>query len=77
MFGVPLSGIGNEAQKGTQRWTFDEIYLWDGIEIQALPFGLFTLPELLNMAIAQASLSGAPAITRALDRKSTRLNSSH
>jgi len=57
MIGVLFAAIGNEAQTGTLRWTFDEIYLWDGIQIQALALGLFALPELLDMAIAQRNLS--------------------
>jgi TctA family transporter len=58
MFGVLLAAIGNEAQTGALRWTFDEIYLWDGLQIQALALGLFALPELIDMAIARVSLSG-------------------
>jgi len=57
MIGVLFAAIGNEGQTGTLRWTFDEIYLWDGIQIQALALGLFALPELIDMAIAQLNLS--------------------
>ena len=59
MLGVLLAGIGNEVQTGTLRWTFDQIYLWDGIEIQALALGLFALPELIDMAIVRVSLSAS------------------
>jgi len=62
MFGVLLAAIGNEAQTGALRWTFDEIYLWDGLQIQALALGLFALPELIDMAIMRVSLSGGQAI---------------
>lgn len=57
MIGVLFAAIGNEGQTGTLRWTFDEIYLWDGIQIQALALGLFALPELIDMAIAQRNLA--------------------
>jgi TctA family transporter len=62
MFGVLLAGIGDEAQTGTLRWTFDQIYLWDGIQIQSLALGLFAVPELIDMAIARLSLSTAQPI---------------
>ncbi|HSP49009.1 MAG TPA: tripartite tricarboxylate transporter permease [Pseudolabrys sp.] len=62
MIGVLFAAIGNEAQTGTLRWTFDEIYLWDGIQIQALALGLFALPEMIDMAIAQRSLSSGQKI---------------
>lgn len=57
MIGVLFAAIGNEGQTGTLRWTFDEIYLWDGIQIQALALGLFALPELIDMAITQRNLA--------------------
>ncbi len=57
MFGVLLAAIGNEAQTGTLRWTFDTMYLWDGLPIETLALGLFALPELIDMAIANRSIS--------------------
>ena len=61
-FGVLLAAIGDEAQTGTVRWTFDLIYLWDGIQIEALALGLFAVPELIDMAIAQKNLGTAQRI---------------
>jgi putative tricarboxylic transport membrane protein len=62
IFGVLLAAIGDEALTGEMRWTFDLLYLWDGIQIEALALGLFALPELIDMAIARQNLGGAQRI---------------
>jgi TctA family transporter len=56
-FGVLLAAVGNEAQTGALRWTFDTVYLWDGVPIETLALGLFALPELVDLAIARKTIS--------------------
>jgi TctA family transporter len=53
--GVLLAAIGDESQTGTLRWTFDSVYLWDGLPIEPMALGLFALPELIDMAIARSN----------------------
>ena len=61
VFGVLLAAIGDEAQTGTLRWTFDGLldsnYLWDGLQIEAVALGLFAMPELIDMAIARTNVA--------------------
>ena len=63
VFGVLLAAVGDEAQTGTLRWTFDALldsnYLWDGVQIEAIALGLFALPELIDMAIARTNMGSA------------------
>lgn len=45
-FGMLVAMIGLEDSTGSQRWTFDQLYLWDGLPIAVVFLGLFGLPEL-------------------------------
>jgi TctA family transporter len=58
--GVMISMIGSEPRTGTYRWTFDSLYLWDGLPLVPITLGLFALPELCDMAINRQSLKGKP-----------------
>jgi TctA family transporter len=62
VFGVLLAAVGDEAQSGQLRWTFDSLfdnYLLDGVPIESIALGLFALPELLDMAIARVNMGAA------------------
>ena len=50
--GVMIAMIGTDPQTGTLRWTFDSLYLWDGLPLMPLLLGLFALPELCDLLIA-------------------------
>lgn len=56
--GLLLSTVGEDSQVGQWRWTFDTIYLWDGLPIVPVALGLFALPELADMAIRRTSVTG-------------------
>jgi TctA family transporter len=58
--GIIISMIGSEPRTGIYRWTFGNIYLWDGIPLVPITLGIFALPELCDMAIARHSLEGKP-----------------
>src|SRR4029077_4670137 len=55
--GLMLSMIGSRAQGGTMRWTFDTLYLWDGVPLVPVVLGLFALPELCDLAVARTSIA--------------------
>jgi hypothetical protein len=52
-----LSMIGSGSQTGTMRWTFDWLYVWDGLPLIPVTLGLFAVPELADMAIARLRIS--------------------
>jgi TctA family transporter len=59
VLGVLLAAVGDEAQSGQLRWTFDSLfdnYLLDGVPIESIALGLFAIPELLDMAIARTNM---------------------
>lgn len=55
--GIMISMIGSEPRTGTYRWTFENLYLWEGIPLVPITLGLFALPELCEMAIVRQKLS--------------------
>src|SRR5258708_32181475 len=58
LFGVLLAAVGDEAQSGQLRWTFDtafDTYLLDGVPIECIALGLFAVPELTGMSIRRTN----------------------
>ncbi|HVY56979.1 MAG TPA: tripartite tricarboxylate transporter permease [Xanthobacteraceae bacterium] len=56
-FGVMIAMIGSDPQTGTLRWTFDSLYLWEGLPLTPLLLGLFALPELCDLLITRAAIA--------------------
>jgi TctA family transporter len=57
IIGVLLAFIGQDANTATLRWTFDTIYLWDGLHILIIALGIYALPELADLAILNRSIA--------------------
>ena len=55
--GLMVATAGDDPQTGTLRWTFDSLYLWDGLPVVPLALGLFAIPELGDMAIIKQSIN--------------------
>ncbi len=56
--GLMLATAGDDPQTGTLRWTFNLLYLWDGLHIVPLALGLFAIPELADLVIRRSSIQG-------------------
>ena len=46
LLGIAISYIGLDSQEGVERWTFGQLYLWDGLPTTVIFLGLFGIPEL-------------------------------
>jgi TctA family transporter len=55
--GIMIAMIGTDPQTGTLRWTFDSLYLWDGLPLAPLLLGIFALPELCDLLIARVAIA--------------------
>ena len=55
--GLMLSMIGTGMQTGVPRWTFNSLYLFDGLPLVPVTLGLFALPELADLAIERRSIA--------------------
>jgi putative tricarboxylic transport membrane protein len=47
--GLFLSLIGMESSTATQRFTFGELYLWDGLPLVAIVLGLYAVTEMIDL----------------------------
>jgi putative tricarboxylic transport membrane protein len=56
--GLMIALVGAGAHSGTPRWTFDWLYLWDGVPLVPVTLGLFAVPELADLAIARRRIAG-------------------
>ena len=61
-FGLMFAMVGSNPQTTTLRWTFDFLYLWDGLHLVPITLGLFGLPELADMVIARRRIAGNVSI---------------
>ncbi len=63
--GLMLSMIGSDPETGTLRWTFDTLYLWDHLPLVPVTLGIFAVPELVDMAIKRAGITGPATVLSA------------
>ncbi len=55
--GLFVALIGLDPQEGVPRYTFDQLYLWDGIGLIPLVIGLFGGAELLQLMLSKKSIA--------------------
>jgi TctA family transporter len=56
-FGLLVALVGIDPQEGVPRYTFDLLYLWDGIGIVPLVVGLFGGAEVLQIMLTRRSIA--------------------
>jgi len=49
--GLMLATVGDDPNTATPRWTFQTLYLFDGIPLVPLALGMFALPELAELTM--------------------------
>jgi putative tricarboxylic transport membrane protein len=55
--GLWLATIGLDPVTGIQRYTFGQLFLWDGIGLVPVTIGFYAIPELIDMAKAGSSIA--------------------
>ncbi len=55
--GLFISTIGVSPITGIQRYTFGQLFLWDGIGLVPITIGFFAIPELIDLAVSGSSIS--------------------
>ena len=58
VLGLFLGSIGGAPAISRYRFTFDLIYLLDGVPMPVLALGLFALPEMLDLLVTKSSIAG-------------------
>ena len=57
LFGLMVATIGLDPHTGTQRYTFDQLFLWDGVSVIAAVLGLFAIPEMLSLGVKGGAIA--------------------
>lgn len=55
--GFFLGTIGLDPISGIQRYTFGQLFLWDGIGLVPVTLGLFAIPEIIDLAVVGTSIA--------------------
>lgn len=55
--GFCMAMIGLDPISGIQRFTFGQLFLWDGIGLVPVTVGLFAIPEIVDLAVQGGSIS--------------------
>lgn len=57
LVGLLLSMVGEDPQTSTLRFTFDTLYLWNGISVVPIALGIFAIPELCDIMINRRTIA--------------------
>jgi putative tricarboxylic transport membrane protein len=55
--GLWLATIGLDPITGIQRYTFGQLFLWDGIGLVPVTIGFFAIPELVDLAVQRSGIA--------------------
>lgn len=58
LLGLLLSMVGLDPQAAIERFTFGQLYLWDGVALVPFIIGLFAIPEIIDLAVRGTSIAG-------------------
>lgn len=58
--GLGVGMIGVDPQTGSLRWTFGQLYLWDGIPLVPVTLGIFAIPEIVDLVIKGTRIADVP-----------------
>ena len=57
-FGFMCSLVGQDRQAGILRFTFGQLYLWNGLSIVPVMVGLFAIPEIVDLFVRGTAIAG-------------------
>lgn len=55
--GLLIGMIGEAPQTSDHRWTFDLLYLWEGVPLIPVALGLFAIPEIIDMTLGGSKIA--------------------
>ena len=55
--GLMVSLVGLDPHTGAQRFTFDQLWLWDGVSVVAAVLGIFAIPEMLALGVKGGAIA--------------------
>ncbi|MGH7267995.1 MAG: tripartite tricarboxylate transporter permease, partial [Candidatus Rokuibacteriota bacterium] len=57
--GLGLATVGLDPVSSVQRFTFGQLFLWDGIGLVAVTIGFYAIPEVIDLAVQGSSIAKA------------------
>ncbi|CAD7031018.1 tricarboxylate transporter [Pseudorhizobium endolithicum] len=57
--GLALGSVGTAPANGSERFTFDSLYLMSGIQLAVVGLGIFALPEIVDLLRSNQSISSS------------------
>ncbi len=60
-FGLMIAFVGMDPQTGVARFTFGQLFLWDGVDLITAILAMFAVPEMIALGVKGGSVS---AVTR-------------
>ncbi len=58
--GLAVGMIGMDPQTGVIRWSFGQLYLWDGMPLVPVALGIFAIPEIVDLVIRGTRIADVP-----------------
>src|SRR3954469_4636213 len=62
--GLLFATVGQDPQAGGSRYTFDTLYLWQGLDLVPVLVGLFAIPEIIDLVVRGTSIAGNAPVGR-------------
>jgi TctA family transporter len=56
--GLMVATVGQDPQAGIARYTFDSLYLWNGLDLVPVLIGIFAIPEIVDLIVRGTSIAG-------------------
>lgn len=56
--GLLFSAVGSDPQAANLRYTFGQLYLWEGLGLIPVLVGFFAIPEIVDLAIRRTAIAG-------------------
>jgi putative tricarboxylic transport membrane protein len=57
--GLLCATVGQDPQAGIARYTFDTLYLWQGLDLVPVLVGVFAIPEIIDLAVRRGAIAAA------------------
>jgi TctA family transporter len=58
--GLILATVGMDPMTGVARFTFGQLFLWDGVDVITAVLALFAIPEMIALGVRGGSVSAVP-----------------
>jgi TctA family transporter len=59
LLGLLFALVGQDPQAGVLRFTFGQLYLWNGLDLIPVLVGVFAIPEIIDIAVRGTSIAGS------------------